>query len=318
MRRVVLFIIVVGIAVLLVGCGRQSTSSSDKNVVGYEVIDGQGTVIKLTKKPQKILPLSIGTDEMLVGIVPLERIAALTYLADDVGMSNIIEEAKKVPNKIKANPESIIALQPDLLIVADWQSPELVEIIREAGIPVYVYKTPSRIEEVKTVIMQLAQVVGEEEKGKKIVMEMDRKLLAVAEKLKDIPDNKRLTVVRFSLMGGSDGIGSLFDDICRHAHVVNAAATIGLGKNDIMSKEQIVQANPDVFIMPMWDYSAKTDIMKFKADIQGDPSFQSVSAIQQQKLFMLPDKHLASSSQYIVEAVYDIASVAYPEYMNKK
>lgn len=316
MKRLLAIMMIVVMAGLLGGCNEPRTSQTDKNVA-YEVTDVQGTVVKLAQKPQRIATLTLGTDEILVGLVEPKRIAALTYLADVPAISNITEQAKQVPKKIKANVESVIALQPDLLIVADWQSPELIQTIRGAGIPVYVYRTPSTVDEVKVVISQLAKVVGEEEKGQEIIGHMDKRLALVAEKLKQVPADKKLTVIHYSLMGGSDGVGSLFDDVCQKATVVNGAAKVGLGKNDIMSKEQIVQSNPDIFIMPMWDYSGKADVNTFKADIQNDPAFRSVSAIQQQKLVMITDAHLGASSQYVVEAIYDVATIAYPEYMNQ-
>jgi iron complex transport system substrate-binding protein len=319
MKKISVFGVVMAVcmAILLGGCGVNPFPQPDKPSVAYEVIDSQGNVIKLVQKPQRIVSLTLGTDEIVLGLVPIERITALTYLADDPGISNVAEQAKKIPKKVKANPEEIIALQPDLLIIADWQPIDLIQTIREAGIPVYVYKTPSTIMDVKQVIQEIAHVVGEEESGKQIVTRMDRQLSIVATALEKVIPEQRKTVVQFSLMGGSGGKGSLFDDICQYASVVNGAAKVGVGMNSLMSKEQVVQANPDVFILPTWDYTGKRDLNQFKAEIQDDPAFQTLTAIKQQQLFMMPDRHLTCSSQYIVQGVADIARVTYPQYMSQ-
>ena len=319
MKKLLFFAIAISvcITILLGGCGGNPTPQSDKQSVAYEVKDSQGNVVRLAQKPQRIVSLTLGTDEILLGLVPFECITALTYLADDPGISNVAEQAKKIPKKVKANPEEIIALQPDLLLIADWQPMDLIQTIREAGIPVYVYKTPNTIMDVKQVIQEIAHVVREEESGKQIVLQMDRQLSTVATALEKVTPEQRKTVVQFSLMGGSGGKGSLFDDMCQYASVVNGAAKVGMGMNGIMSKEQVVQANPDVFILPTWDYTGKTDLNQFKVDIQDDPAFQTVTAIRKQQLFMLPDRHLTCSSQYSVQGVVDIAKAAYPQYMGQ-
>lgn len=299
---------------LLSGCSSQQQPGTQQ--AGYEVKDSQGYVVKIPHKPGRIISLSLGTDEILVDLVPADRILALTYLADEPGISNVTEQAKLIPKKVRANPEAIIALQPDVLFIADWQPAELIQTIREAGIPVYVYKTPSTIGEVKNVIREIARVVGEEQAGRQMIEKMDSQLGMIQKSLEKVTPEERKTVVLFSLMGGIGGKGSLFDDICRYAGVVNGASKAGVGKDEIMSKEQIVAAGPDLFIMPMWNYNGKKDVEQFESEIQADPAFQSLTAIKKQQLIKIPDRHLTSSSQYIVQGVADVAKAAYPQYSN--
>lgn len=305
-------VVTVCMVLLLSGCGeRNSALQPDKQSIGYEVTDSQGYKTKFQKKPQRIVTLTLAADEILLSLVPLERIAALTYLVDDPGISNVTQEAKGIGRRVKAHPEEIIALQPDVLIIADWQPVELIQTIREAGIAVYVYKTPKTIIEVQQVVQEIAQVVGEEEAGRKLVGQMEEQLANLARTIEKITPAERKTVVRFTLMGGTGGKGSLFDDICQYAGVVNGASKVGVGMHEIMSKEKVVQANPDILIMPMWDYNGKNNIDQFKQETQDDPAFQSITAIEKQQLFMIPDRHLSCSSQHVVKGVMDIAKVAY-------
>lgn len=301
-------------AILAAGCsGALTPEKPDKASAGYEVKDSTGTVLTLAQKPGRIVSLSIGTDEILVGLVPAERIAALTYLSDDGGISNITGQAGLISRKVKASAETIIGLQPDLVLIPDWQPAELVQTIREAGIPVYVYKSPNTIEEIKRTIQEVARVVGEEQQGARLVEQMDGELAQVGEKVGTLADGERQVVVRFGLMGGSGGVGSTFDDICRYAGVKNGAALAGLDRDGLLSKEQIVAINPDVLIMPTWDYSGKTDMEKFRTDIQADPALQTVNAVRQKRLIQVPDRYLYCTSQYIVYGVRDVARAAYPE-----
>lgn len=311
----VLFLILCGL--LLTGCLGRLSGPQPQSFQGYEAKDGTGYVLKLPHKPVRIVSLSIGTDEILMALVAADRVAALTYLADNGSISNITGQAGKIPVKVKASAEQVIALKPDLVLLPDWQPLELVQLLRDAGVPVYVYKDPSTIDEVKKVIAEIAGVVGEEEKGRLLVAEMDAELASIAEKVRGVPEERRKVVLQFTLMGGSGGTGSTFDDICRKAGVINGAAKAGMSMNELLSKEQIVEINPDIFLMPTWDITGKQDPEKFKEDIRSDPALQTVTAVRHNKLIPVPDRHIYASSQYIVYAVRDVAAAAYPDLLGQ-
>lgn len=313
-------LVVLGLLLVFTGgCAEKNNSSSPPGESaassgGYEVVDSTGYVLKLPQKPQKIVSLSISTDEILMALVVKERIAALTQLSGNSGVSNIVEQGQAIPKKIQANAESVIALQPDLVIIPDWLPPALSQTLREVGIPVYVYKTATTIAEVKQSITTMAHVVGEEQAGERLVAEMEIQLAQVKEKVRQVPAGSQPVVIRFSLMGDGGGQGSTFEDICRQAGVLEGAALAGLHSDEVLSKEQIVSVNPDVILLPVWDYSGKTDTKKFAEDVQNDPALQSVKAVRNKKMIAVPDRHLTSTSQYIVYGVQDVARAAYPQY----
>lgn len=313
MKRLMNLLIACWLMMVLTGCSGLRQAQPDHQQPAYQVVDSQGQVVKLMSKPQRIISLSIGTDEFVVDLVPLERIAALTYLSDDAGISNITEQAKRVAKKVKANPEQIIALQPDLVIIPDWQPQEMIQTLRESGVPVYVYHAPSTIEEIKHNIRDIAKVLGEEAAGDRITTQMDEELAEIKEKVDTIPPEKRVTVLRFTLLGASGGRESLFDDICHYAGVQNGAALAGLGKYETMSQEQIVKINPDVFIMPMWDYTGENNVLQYKEKVHQDLGLQSVKAVRSNRLVLLPDRYQNSSSHYVVQGIRDVAQAAYPE-----
>lgn len=315
--RQAVFIFLALLLLLVSGCTGDNNGNERKDsAASYEIVDSTGTILKMPQRPERIVSLSVSTDEILIGLVPTQRIAALTYRADDGGISNITEQAKAVSARVRANAENIIALRPDLVIIPAWQPVELILLLRGAGIPVYVYKAAATIDEVKQSITSIAQAVGEEQAGQQIVNDMDNELAQIAERVRQVPLDERKVVINYTLMGVVDGIGSTFDDICRYAGVVNGAASAGLKMSELLTKEEIVAVNPDVILLPTWDYGSKTDIKAFGLSIQTDPALQSVTAIRRRNLISVPDSHLACSSQYIVQGVRDVAKAAYPQYFN--
>ena len=91
----------------------------------------------------RITSLNLSSDEMLVALVEPSKIVALSSkISEDEDMSNITNIAKNFP-KLEKNLESILNSNPDLVIGADWIDSSLIQSIKDAGIDVYIYKTPT-------------------------------------------------------------------------------------------------------------------------------------------------------------------------------
>ncbi|MEN6566237.1 MAG: ABC transporter substrate-binding protein [Veillonellales bacterium] len=298
---------------LLSGCSSRPANTLQNKAGYFGLTDKQGNSVRCIAKPQRIVSLNLRSDEILLDLVPAERIAALSYLADDGEISNVVEQAKQIPQRVTLSAEYIIYLQPDLVIATESQPMELIQILRDAKIPVYIYKNPKSVAEVRQVIADMAGVVGEQEAGIRMIHKMETELAVIEKKVQKIPLDERKIVVRFTIMGGGGGQGSSFDDACRYAGVRNGAALAGLGMNQHLSKEQIVNINPDVFLMPSWDYYGKTDMQQYKTDIVTDPAFQTLKAVRQKRIVEVPDNHMLCTSQYMVHCVRDIFNAAYPE-----
>lgn len=294
----------------LTGCGNGPQSAAPP--AGYKVTDDAGQEITLRQKPQRIVSLTLGTDEMLLALVESKRLAALTYLVDDAGISSASEGAKVVPGRVKAELESILTAQPDLVIVANWQSADLIKGVQAAGVPVYVYKTPATVAEVMQVVTKLAALVGEPERGQQLVGKMQQDLDALQQELAKVPPETRLRVIRYTLMGATYGQGSLFDDMCRLAGVENGVSLAGGDAFGILPKERMVSVNPDILILSTWDYEGKTNMEEYRQQLLHDPALQSVKAIAAERLVMLPDREISSASQHIVKGVRALAHAAYP------
>jgi iron complex transport system substrate-binding protein len=263
----------------------------------------------------KIIPLSLGSAEILFSVVDKTRITAISEFDDDTIVSNISQEAKMIKNRVSsANAEKIIALQPDLVLLDSWTDAKFVKQLRNAKISVYVFKTPSNIAEDKKNIQELSHLVGEDSKGNEVINWMDTKLKAVEDKLKTLKQEKRLTILDYSEMGSTSGKGTNFDDVVTRAGLINLASKNGLAGWPQLSKEMIIKYNPDVLSIPGWFYDSKNNNEKdFKDKIIKDKSLSGVKAVKNNKIIAIPYKHISAVSQYAVLGVEDTAKAAYPE-----
>jgi len=277
-----------------------------------KVKDVTGTEVTIKNKPVKIVSVALVADEILPSLVDKSRIAALSYLSEDPGLSNVVEIAKEIPVKVGMQIENLIAIQPDLLILSDFADPNAVSQLRDANIPVYVIKTPTSVEEARSAVLEIANLVGEKQKGEEVVAWMDEKLKAVDEKVKTLSNDKRARVLTIDAFLYTYGKGTSFDSIAQHAGVINLASESGMDSWQQIDKEVVIELNPDVLLLPSWSFEG-FDAEKYTEDFKNDKSLAEVKAIKNNKVFNLPDTHMVTVSQYIVLGVEDLAKAVYPE-----
>ncbi len=300
------------LCVMMAGCGAEQQAES--RGTSYRIVDSRGVTVELAKKPQKIVTFSAGTDQILLGMVSTERLAAINALLDDPVSSNIVAKAKKIPVKIHIpSAEQLIAMQPDLVIAPDWVSEEIVGMLRDAGLKVIVCKGAKNAEDVQGNIRLIAKAIGEEEQGKRLVAAMDTKLAEIQQKTAAISEGQRKKVVLISLMTTYGGGDCMFDDMCRRANVVNGLAAAGIKNGQTFNKEQLVAINPDLLILPAYNDHGNYDVESYRREFLEDPSLQTLRAIREQNLYLPREGYLYNSSQDMVFGVQEVAYAAYGE-----
>jgi len=314
-------ITVLVLSLTLAGCGgkagqeQPSDTARDFTVTEYplKVTDAAGFELNIESKPNRIVSLTLGSDEMLMGLVDKSRILALTRYADDAGISNIASDAAGIPGRASMdNLEGVLAMKPDLVILDTWADTNYVKQLRDAGISVYTFKTPSNIEEQKATIKELAYITGTGEKAGELLDWMDSILKSVGKRLEKVKPEDMLTVMDYGEMGSS-GKGTNVDDIMTRAGLVNVVSRAGMEGWPAVSKENIIEFNPDIIILPSWYYDQKNSLQGMIDTLKADRSLQTVEAIRNDRLIAISNPHISAISQYVVLAVEDLAKAAYPE-----
>lgn len=317
--KIICFILLVFVYNFCMGCSNQIEKNTENDKIGnkYSITDSTGTVINFEKKPEKIVSLSISTDEILIDLVDSKRITAVTYLADDPEISNIVDRVKSISNRAYGNSaEALLAMHPDIIIAADFFKQEMIQSLRDLGLKVYVYKTPNNMEEIKKAINDIAVLVGEPANAEKLIKQMDSKLKSVKNRVGSIKPSEQKRVVFVRSNGAFYRPESSFMDICRYANVKDATEDLHYTQSGILSQEEVVRLNPDAFVIPVWNYDGKHDQVQMKAEILSNPSYQTTKAGKNKNVIMLPAAHVLAVSQYTVNAVEDIAKAVYPENFN--
>ena len=262
-----------------------------------------------TKKYNHIVSLTLSGDEMLLGLVPENRIAGLSgKINEDKEISNIVDKAKKF-TKVEGNEEVLMSLEPDLIIVADWLSKRITNIGAITGAKVYFYKTPNSYEEQKKLIRDLANLVEEKENGEKLIKNMDDRLKALQNKIAKNYKGAKPRILMYTSFGTTSGKNTTFNDMVKLINGVNVVAEAGIDGFKDISKEKVIELNPDIIIVPI---AKKYDnINKISKLFFEDPSFKNVKAIKNKKVYFIQYKDITPTSQYMINSIEELVKVVY-------
>lgn len=304
-----IFILLLLVTILINSTGCSSVAESHN---GYKFVDEAGNEIYFSSKPERIMTLGMGTDGIVLGLVPPEKMVSVNSLADDPCSSNIVDLAKKIKNKHR-NPsaEYVMSLQPDVVFAYEWTKSEYIDTMRGLGIKVVVLKGPRTIGDVKRNITTVAAALQETQQGNRLIAAMDKELEALKIKLKkhNYESNKR--VLLLSLMQTYGGKGCLYDELCKEAGVINCLSDAGLHNGQALTKEMILKMQPDVIIMPVYNDHNTFDINKHNEEFLRDPALRNVQAVKNKQLYYPREGYIYNCSQDAVFGAVEIARAAY-------
>ena len=296
-------------ALLIGGC----INSSEQQAGGYQVTDVEGTVVEFTHKPQRILTVSAGTDELMLGLVEPERMAAINESLADREHTNIPWVCDRIPTVIPRSPsvEQIAALRPDLVVVTPWMPRENIDAIRELNVPVLVCKSAATMEDIHDNIRLYAAAVGEVERGEKLIGMMEEKLAEIRAKVEKVPEEKKhKSIALISIMVNYGGAGCTFDELCRYTDSINAKAAAGNRMGQEMTKEQLVAANPDYLFFPSYEDGA-TNEENYGRQYLEDPSLAQMTAVRERQIGHPWARYVYNLSQDIVYGIQETAWILY-------
>ena len=138
------------------GCGSAPAGQSG----GYAVTDAEGRTVAFAEKPVRVLNYALWLDDIVLGLVPPERLVGIDHLADDPNSSNIVEIAEKIPVKLnQPSAEQVIALHPDVVFLDAGKDAAVAETLRDLGIHVVACQKPRTADEVRAAVQLVLAAV---------------------------------------------------------------------------------------------------------------------------------------------------------------
>ncbi|MDX1473332.1 MAG: ABC transporter substrate-binding protein [Reinekea sp.] len=274
--------------------------------------DGMGQEITLTSAPKTISSKTLFTDEILLNLLDASRLSSLTNFASDDNFSNIAEKLPAGVPLLDFNVEAIIGNYPDIVFAANWSDAGKVEQLKQAGIQVYLVNTPNTLEGIEAEILKLGMLLNVAEEAEQLVAAMHSRLESYQSKVSIIA-KQQWVALDYNSWGTASGVDTTWNAVLTNAGIINGSAEYEQGAYGQvpMSKELIVEIDPDILFLPGWIYGESDAASSFYNQVANDPALSTVTAIKQGRVYQIPENLRGTYSQYIVDTIgYVVESVA--------
>ena len=194
-------------------------------------------------KPSRIISLNLCTDQILVDLVPRNRIAALTTLAADRNVSAIADDVRGL-KLISGAAEEVIGLDPDLVLASPIAAAPTIDLLRRLGRRVELVPFATNFDEIRATVRQVAAAVDEVERGELLVARFDRALAAARSRAEKHPE-----ALVYQVNGLVSGTGSLADAALKAAGLANQMERRSLAPGARLALESIIVMPPDLVVL---------------------------------------------------------------------
>lgn len=278
-----------------------------------KVTEADGRAVLIPKKPRRIVSGTLGSDHILLALVPRDHFLAVTYFTADPAYSFVLREARKFPPErliagVSGAAERLLTWRPDLVVVASFSDQAAVAHLRDAGIPVIVLQHFRSLDDVRQNIQLLGRAVGEEARSEQLLNAMDRRLKAVARRVVGMP---RVRAMTYALIGGravTEAAGTSFEAIIHAAGGQNVAADEGgLVGSVSISMERLLALDPDVILVP-----GRGDESAHLEDLLSRPGARGLKAVRDNRVLVVQDRYFYTVSHHIAESVELFARLLHP------
>jgi iron complex transport system substrate-binding protein len=245
--------------------------------------------------PGRIVSLDLCTDQLLVELVPRERIAAVTFLAADPAVSAIPERARALPST-RGAAEDVLRYDPDLILAGPFGVSATVSLLRRLGRNVVVVPQPQELAGVASAVRAVAAAVGEGARGEAMVADFERRLSRLPTAAAAPP-----TAVIYQVGGAVSGPGSLADAALAAAGFQNMSAAYRLTRGGQVQLESLLARPPDLLVLASHVNEYRTAV----ADNLRHPALRRLRA--RTASLELPWRHWLCGTPHIADAIERLA-----------
>ena len=251
--------------------------------------------------PRRVASLNLTADELLVEMLPPERLVSVTRWADDPGMSNV---AGRVPAGAvrlpRADLERLIVLQPDLVVVSEYTDADFLRLLEKSGLRHHRMSGLDALPGIRAAILDLGAAVGTPEAAARLAARFDAVLGELARRLAGTKRPRVLYWADPHTAGAGTAIGSLIEA----AGGTNVAGELGLRGIVPLAGEKAFAADPDVFLVTAGSGAGLA--------LRRHPLLARTRAVREGRVVEIPNRLLVALSDRAADAAWWLASRLHP------
>jgi iron complex transport system substrate-binding protein len=271
------------------------------------LIDGLGRTVTLAEPAQSVVSLAPSNTEILFALGAGSQVVG----RDD--FSNYPEEALAVVSVGGSmgdyNLEEITRLQPDLVLAAEINTPEVVNGLENLGITVYYLSNPEQIEGIYTNLEIVGKLTGREEEA----AALNASLQARVERVEAALQNVTKQPLVFYELDGTDpakpwtaGPGTFLDHLVQRAKGINAAAGLS-GEWAQISQEELLVQNPDIILLGDAAWGVTVEMVSER------PGWNQIQAVAEGRVYPFNDDLVSRPGPRMVDGLEEMVKIFHPQ-----
>jgi iron complex transport system substrate-binding protein len=269
--------------------------------------DGLGRTVTLAGPAQRIVSLAPSNAELLFAVGAGAQVVGVDEF------TNYPEEAKAL-TKIggsfgEFNTETIVSLQPDLVLASELNPPELVTTLENLGLTVYYLSNPVELQGVYDNLRIVGELTGHLDEAEALVASLEQRVAAVLEKTAGVTERPKV----FYELDASDpdapyttGPGTFMDSLIQMAGGQNVAAVVDTPWAQLSSEEILVQ-NPDIILLGDAAYGITPE------SVAARPGWENINAVKNGQIHPFNDDWASRPGPRLVDALEALVELLHPE-----
>jgi iron complex transport system substrate-binding protein len=290
---------------LMTACVPQAAPTPDSVPTELSFIDGLGREIILDATPQQIVSLAPSNTEILFAVGAGSQVVGRDEFSDYPAEAESIEVIGGSFGEY--NAEAIVALEPDLVLAAEINPPELAKQLEDLGLTVYYLSNPTTLEGMYTNLETVASLTGHD--VTELVDSLKARVAAIDEKIMRL--SSRINV--FYEIDATDptkpwtyGPGTFGDLLISRAGGYNIGGNAENDPYPQLSLEQIVASNPSVIILgdAIWGVTPESVVER--------PGWESIEAVKSNNIFPIDDNLISRPGPRLVDGLEQLVNILRP------
>ncbi|WP_192458757.1 ABC transporter substrate-binding protein [Musicola keenii] len=271
-----------------------------------QVTDQLGRQVTLPDQVNRVVVLQHQTLNLLVQLDAQDTVVGVLSSwkkqlgADYVRLAPRLASLPMPGDLTQVNIESVLALSPQAIFIANYAPPEMLAQLERTGIPVIAVSlrqdkpgeagklNPTMDDEetaynegLKAGIRLIGEVVNHQAQAEALIAYTFKQRALVSARLQDIPMEQRVRVYMANPDLTTYGSGKYTGLMMAHAGALNVAAATIQGFKQV-SIENVLQWNPQVIFVQ----DRYPDVV---GKILQDSAWQAIDAVKQQRVYLMPE-----------------------------
>lgn len=274
-----------------------------------------GDEMTVTKNPKKVAVL-------LNSILDVWYLAGGEAIAKVDGTTNVPDAAMDIANLgsfNKVNLESLLALEPDLVIMTATTGTQvdMIDTLKDNGIEsAIIDANKNPYESFKMTLYLFSKILGTEDAYSEVVKNVTEKCDEILEKTNAVENQPTVAIIFSSTKSVScESPISLTGDMVKHLGAKNILDDVNFGDKTKVdfSMERLIEKDPEyilVTVMGDVDQCKK----RFEDEVVANDAWGSLTAVKEGRVHYLPKELFTykPNGRYM-EAFYELGKILYPE-----